>query len=52
MSGVSLAGTAIDVRLAAGGGSIGGAGSRQAEVSGGAVGRRDGTESESGLARG
>ena len=47
-----LAGNSVDARLVAGGGSIGGAGRMQAEVSGDAIGRRAGTESESGLERG
>ena len=42
MRGVCLAGSAVDLRLAAGGGSVGGAGSRQAEVSGGAISRSTG----------
>ena len=40
MSGVCLAGSAVDLRLAAGGGSVGGAGRMQAEVSGDAVSRK------------
>lgn len=43
LGGVYSAGSSVDVRLAAGGGSVGGAGSMQAEVSGDAVGRRAGT---------
>ena len=52
LGGVCLADSVAGVRLAASRASAGGARRMQAEVSGDAIGRRAGTESESGLARG